>query len=609
MLGSDSWEYCELLKKQIKISNVSIEKLSEGLCSPSMLSRICNGERTANKMMRDRLMQRLGMADDRNENFIFNEEYKKWKIRQRIVILINEENLVEAEELLNVYEKNLCNKVEEQFVQVMRIQIYQMRELESEKLKKLYENALKLTVPHIDEKKVNELQLSVQELNLVLEYMNYCYPDKLYSKCEELNEYVKKVIMDEQCRAKILPKIILYQCRTLHNKKEVNYILLLKKCNIAIECLRDAKRMFFLWELLQEREWIYEKIISDLIQKEENEKVNIFLNLRKENKQWITVIQSLYNDYDMESEIHNCCYLYIERNTNCINDIVRKRRLMLGLTKKQLCKGICSEKTIGRLENLGGKTQLLIVKEIFERLKISGEYQRKDIITRNPKAYEILEQIVKYGNDRRYDLALNKLQDLEKIICMKEPLNRQYIERQKNVILYQKGEITKDVALQRIVDALENTVTLKNIEECVDLYLTHGEITCVQNLAYVQGKQEMNKYYELLVKICGEYEQKDEILENISMYEFIMTSVASVLGNIGEYEKSNTLSKKIIKECIRCRRLGMIAMNMYSIAWNHKEMNGITYSQEIWKENVRNSAILFHIEKNFNIEKILMKKL
>lgn len=273
MLGSDSWEYCELLKKQIKTSNVSIEKLSEGLCSPSMLSRICNGERTANKMMRDRLMQRLGMADDRNENFIFNEEYKKWKIRQRIVILINEENLVEAEELLNVYEKNLCNKVEEQFVQVMRIQIYQMRELESEKLKKLYENALKLTVPHIDEKKVNELQLSVQELNLVLEYMNYCYPDKLYSKCEELNEYVKKVIMDEQCRAKILPKIILYQCRTLHNKKEVNYILLLKKCNIAIECLRDAKRMFFLWELLQEREWIYEKIISDLIQKEENESI------------------------------------------------------------------------------------------------------------------------------------------------------------------------------------------------------------------------------------------------------------------------------------------------------------------------------------------------
>lgn len=86
MLGNDSWEYCELLKSQLQISNVSIEKLSEGLCSTSMLSRICNGERTANKMMRDRLMQRLGLADDRNENFIFREEYEKWKIRQKIVV-------------------------------------------------------------------------------------------------------------------------------------------------------------------------------------------------------------------------------------------------------------------------------------------------------------------------------------------------------------------------------------------------------------------------------------------------------------------------------------------------------------------------------------------
>lgn len=193
MLGTDFGEYCELLKKQLKFSNVSIERLSEGLCSPSMLSRICNGERTANKMMRDRLMQRLGLADDRNENFIFKEEYEKWKIRQKIVVLINEEDLLAAEELLNAYEKDICNKVEKQFSQVMRIQISQMRELEAGKIGKLYESALKLTVPHIDEKSVNELQLSAQELDLVLEYMNYCHPDKLYSRCEEISEYVRKI--------------------------------------------------------------------------------------------------------------------------------------------------------------------------------------------------------------------------------------------------------------------------------------------------------------------------------------------------------------------------------------------------------------------------------
>ena len=209
----DSWEYCELLKAQLQISNVSIEKLCEGLCSPSMLSRICNGERTANKMMRDRLIQRLGMADERNENFLFHEEYEKWKMRQKIVVLINEEDLGAAEELLDAYEKDISNKVEQQFCQVMRIQILQMREPEAEKIGKLYENALKLTVPNIDEKNVNELQLSAQELDLVLEYVFYCQPENLDSRCEELIEYVEKSIMDEQSRAKILPQIIYYQCR------------------------------------------------------------------------------------------------------------------------------------------------------------------------------------------------------------------------------------------------------------------------------------------------------------------------------------------------------------------------------------------------------------
>lgn len=147
-----SWKFCELLKKQLQISNVSIEKLSEGLCSPSMLSRICNGERTPNKMLRDRLMQRLGLSDDRNENFIFLEEYEKWTIRQKIVVLINKEDFLPAEKLLEAYEKDITNHVQRQFCQVMRIQILQMKNLEIEQLGKLYEKAVKLTVPNVDKK-------------------------------------------------------------------------------------------------------------------------------------------------------------------------------------------------------------------------------------------------------------------------------------------------------------------------------------------------------------------------------------------------------------------------------------------------------------------------
>ena len=44
--------------------NVTLEQLGWGLYSADMLSRIEAGERLPDKMMRDRLMERLGFEDD-----------------------------------------------------------------------------------------------------------------------------------------------------------------------------------------------------------------------------------------------------------------------------------------------------------------------------------------------------------------------------------------------------------------------------------------------------------------------------------------------------------------------------------------------------------------
>ena len=206
--------------------------------------------------------------------------------------------------------------------------------------------------------------------------------------------------------------------------EQVDYAFLLRKCNAAIECLRDAKRLFFFWELLKEREWLYEKLIDELTQQNEYGKLKIISGLSEDNGQWLDALLEIYRGCGIGPEMKNVCYLYLEKNTSCINDVVRKRRIMLGMTKKQLCEGICSEKTIGRLENTGGKTQLLIVKELFERLKMSGEYQRQDIVTGNPETYQILEKIVKYGNDRDYGATLIELEKLEKVIPMEVILNK-----------------------------------------------------------------------------------------------------------------------------------------------------------------------------------------
>ena len=53
-------------KKKIKL-----EQLSDGLCAVSMLSRIESGKREAEKLLKDCLLQRLGVIPENYENFLY----------------------------------------------------------------------------------------------------------------------------------------------------------------------------------------------------------------------------------------------------------------------------------------------------------------------------------------------------------------------------------------------------------------------------------------------------------------------------------------------------------------------------------------------------------
>lgn len=67
------------------------------------------------------------------------------------------------------------------------------------------------------------------------------------------------------------------------------------------------------------------------------------------------------------------CELYREPECYCINEVIKERRKSLGISRRQLAEGICSEKTIERLENCGTTAQRYVVKRLFERLGIDDK--------------------------------------------------------------------------------------------------------------------------------------------------------------------------------------------------------------------------------------------
>lgn len=249
-------EFCVLLRQMMREQNVSAERLCEGLCSVSMLTRIRKGERTPAKMMRDRLLGRLGTSDERCEHFLNPEDYARWEERYRILRHIACKETARARELLTGYREETgdANPVEQQFCHAMEIQLLLYEGSKGEELAARLEEAVKLTVPNIDIKSAEELSLSLEEMNLILEYEKYVHPERLARRCTELLKYIEGSAFDSYCRAKIYPKVVRYFYEASADETTLDYPGMLRIVNRGIEYLRSTQRTYWLWELLEARE-------------------------------------------------------------------------------------------------------------------------------------------------------------------------------------------------------------------------------------------------------------------------------------------------------------------------------------------------------------------
>ena len=144
--------------------NITLERLAFGLCTPSMLARIEKGERYPDKLLRERLLERLGVAVDGFETYLNIEEYNEWEERQKIVISIEQGRLSDAEEQLENYclEHDLKKPLLRQFYLIMKLQIMKRKNCSKEERYPLIEEAMQLTVPLKEIKEIDKEKLKIK---------------------------------------------------------------------------------------------------------------------------------------------------------------------------------------------------------------------------------------------------------------------------------------------------------------------------------------------------------------------------------------------------------------------------------------------------------------
>lgn len=543
------------------------------------------GERTPDKLLRDRLLLRVGISPDTHESFLFDDDFAPWKLRQQILGAVAKRQSKRAKNLLTEYRRlyvrpdqkdAVYRQLELQFCLSMEVQLLRFKGADDETLAKMFGKALSLSVPRIDES-VRGRALCVQEVNLFLEYLRHRQPPDATRLLWEILEYIERSHLDDVSKARVYPKAICYLY--IYGEKPIYSELqqaecgqAIRRCRAGIELLRRTGRMYHLWELLTLYGTFLKTLASSCAQKAPA-KAEALKPMLSQNEVLLHALEVTFAQYGVPRETEDFCYLYIEKEVYCIGDLIRLRRTMAGLTRAQLCDGICSERTLMRLEQNQKRTYWHYVHQLFQRLNLAPEYCRHALVTDSQEAIDCLEEMRNRIHNREYDKTDILIQQIEKLVDMDIPSNRQIMMRHRALNELQKGAITKKEFCLKVIEALECTLPYKTAMCAGEKYLTNEELLCLQNIAMKSAETEESKrkYIQLFCETYRPYQSDGIVNCYINMYETIMDYVMSELGNLGKYKHSNEIGQTLITECLYMRRFYGIYRSIYNMLWNEDQ--------------------------------------
>lgn len=567
-------DFAKLLKNIRTEEKVSLDQLAMGLMSASQLVKIENGERPINKNIRDRLLERLGIAKELYENLLDLCDFEEWDYKKKILSAIQDKKIEDAYRLLKEYKAHLRenDRINHQFILAMWGEVLKQEGASKEKIAECYRKAVILTIPDAEKVWWEKRPLSVLEMNLLLETLVYGNEtDDLY-KYRVLMDYVDMGYYDEIMKAKIYPKIVYYYLKKQILFKEYWNVETqtenLKICEKAIDKLRDAGRTYYMVELLEIEMQISEIMLDDTFpedfEKNEADKINA--------KELLSVIKNLYAEYEVPAYMQDCTYFYQQKWIFSMKDVLRTRRAMFGLTQEQLCEGICSVKSLRRAEKGQTDMQRETLKKLLNRLGLSGQMQWSRLITSDREVIRMAEELADYINDRKFSVASKQLESLKSRIDLDIPQNKQYFLEKQALLEFEQGKVTREEFVKMEKEALECTLCAENLYRKENVYLTEREIICISNSwKGMEGKQKRESI-NLILRLYDYYALNNGLSQAISVYEIVTEAAVNELGNNGEHVRAEEIDRKSIKASLSCRRVWDIHYKIYDILWNEKEI-------------------------------------
>lgn len=264
-----------------------------------------------------------------------------------------------------------------------------------------------------------------------------------------------------------------------------------------------------------------------------------------------------------------------------ISKVIQQRRTELGLTREQVCEGICSPMTLLRIEQGTSTPSKYILESISQRLGLSLERFSYMLSDEDFELEELKRKAVEHSRQRKFIELKEIAEEIEKHPRFKEDnVLRQFVERVKMA-----SELYGDEDKRDHIELLENTIKLtvpqyseENIE---NLTLSKEEIKlgiliancCIELLK--DGNRAISIYKKLLNNVEKNY------LDGRDRHELIILltyNLSRALGRMDYYKEALEVAEKGLAVCGEYgspRKYADLLMNKgYGLCSIHRQQEG-----------------------------------
>ena len=524
-----------------KEAHLTQEKLSEGICTPSMLSQIENGSRGVSSSAFEALMSRAGKSANAIPCFSSREDFDCFYSLKRAQFYIGCWQLESAySQLLLVESKNWANNKQryaEWLLLHCKIQFYSGTGDHESNYQRL-RHCIEITHPHLDLRSLSAHLFSINEIEaltlLAQEALYTNHADLCLAICTQINDYLAHSQFSHMDKTRLLAETSIAVAK--YHLSEKNYARALS----LVEKYRNEMALLHMDMPLLQLSFLKALCLLHLDRQDEAYhfmKVVLY-SAHGIGSCYFTICKNYLSDYlsattlqelfpleDIPlshfeevqaidgTKLSNGTYNLASSKVFTIGKLIQALRKEQKLSAEVLCSGLCSKSKLSKIENDQQEAPILLLEVLLQRLGIS---ERPFVFFGDEAEHEFNELKHKaiHSQQLRPTDLLEYIEQMEHLNIDNDPLKTQFILLRKAFFCE-----TPEQSLTMLFEALHRTLPQFNISRIHEYRLSWAELSILNNIGrlYAQTNNallsityfsQLHEYYKTI--------QNDILLDSIT---------------------------------------------------------------------------------------------